>query len=298
MIITITIIIYLLLFFIKKRRIKRLENNKDYFIKKINRSNHPYIINTADNGITLEIGNKKNPTIILLPGLFGNIITTIQSVYNLANNFYVIIIDLPGFISFEKKLENLNCRETLHFYSHYLDDKMKKLKIENKKFYLAGNSMGCMVSLMWMNISKYKKNCKKIILINPYNNLDFNPYLKFISKLNDNINMLTIFRHVVLGTMVNINNEDRLYWYNGISKNANNILRNMNNMPISLTELENTIDVPIFFIFGKYDYFFSLSKRINSKKRNYVILNNVFHILWHFDDVDTAPIIKKAVDGL
>lgn len=270
----------------KSSCIKYIDNNIINIIGDINIKKFPYILDKRKHLLSIKIGNHNKPLIVILPGLLGNTLIVLNRLYKLLDKYQVIIMELPGYFNYDKRLENLNCHGTLIYYSKYIDTIMKNLYIRNTKFHFIGHSLGCLVGAMWLNRSKYRHNCNKIIFANPYNNNEFTHIMKYIVDANNHIHIHKLYKNILFykkilsGSAVWTNNDD-VYRLQKLSNMSNNILFNVNNNYINLNNLINKIDKSILFIYGKHDYLFSLKKRTGNNKHKFIVIDDAYHILFN-----------------
>ncbi len=113
---------------------------------------------------TATITPTQKPHLVIIHSSPGNSII-LKGLYDfLADYFVVHPIDLPGFITGKKPLDNV----TFQGYCHHVEDEIKVLKL-TEPYIIGGISFGFAVA----NRCKLEANCKAVLAILPFINADY-----------------------------------------------------------------------------------------------------------------------------
>ncbi len=184
----------------------------------------------------IQYGNKSGKNIVLLHGWGQNIEMMDPIGKRLQNDFYITIIDLPGF----GKSSEPTYGYTVYDYFEIVDELLRKLKIKNP--IMIGHSFGGRISIIYAA----KKGVEKLVLLT-------SPFKRSVKKNTFKIKLLKFLKKVPvvkeLESYMKTKIGSRDY------RNATPIMRLIlvNTVNEDLTEYLKQIESPTLLIWGDLD---------------------------------------------
>ncbi len=184
----------------------------------------------------IQYGNKSGKNIVLLHGWGQNIEMMDPIGKRLQNDFYITIIDLPGF----GKSSEPTYGYTVYDYFEIVDELLRKLKIKNP--IMIGHSFGGRISIIYAA----KKGVEKLVLL-------ASPFKRSVKKNTFKIKLLKFLKKVPvvkeLESYMKTKIGSRDY------RNATPIMRLIlvNTVNEDLTEYLKQIESPTLLIWGDLD---------------------------------------------
>ena len=184
----------------------------------------------------IQYGNKSGKNIVLLHGWGQNIEMMDPIGKRLQNDFYITIIDLPGF----GKSSEPTYGYTVYDYVEIVDELLRKLKIKNP--IMIGHSFGGRISIIYAA----KKGVEKLVLL-------ASPFKRSVKKNTFKIKLLKFLKKVPvvkeLESYMKTKIGSRDY------RNATPIMRLIlvNTVNEDLTEYLKQIESPTLLIWGDLD---------------------------------------------
>ncbi len=184
----------------------------------------------------IQYGNKSGKNIVLLHGWGQNIEMMDPIGKRLQKDFYITIIDLPGF----GKSSEPTYGYTVYDYFEIVDELLRKLKIKNP--IMIGHSFGGRISIIYAA----KKGVEKLVLL-------ASPFKRSVKKNTFKIKLLKFLKKVPvvkeLESYMKTKIGSRDY------RNATPIMRLIlvNTVNEDLTEYLKQIESPTLFIWGDLD---------------------------------------------